>query len=840
MVGASLDPDFSMKLAIESQGNPLFVVESMRMLLENNQLIQENGYFSLVSGKLGIPAKVKDIILRRLDFLRPNQRKMLELASVIGEKFDPNLLSSVMSTGTLDVLEALNDVSASTSLVFSTDSYYSFDHAKSQEVLYSELPLDLRRGYHAKIAEELEKMAENGKNVTINDLTYHFTQADKKEKAFQYALIAGEQSLAKSSNEEAANYFIYVLQTVTASEDYSKERNKALEGLGDALLAKGLYDQSEKIFEKLADSETSIVRLRALRKAIAASQWRGDLNHALELADKAENYANLDRLEYARLLLWKGRVEGFSGDADSAIRDLEEALRVFEKEYSLPDVAQALKEASAYYTTKGNVKRALAATRRASTLYEDLKDLREQNETLLFEGIVFFSCGFNQEALDDFNKSMKISEKLIAFNEFTMASLYTSLLLETVGNLEEALSISLGALKYSEKTDSIFLKFNNYQMLTRQYAKLGDLGQAQEFHEKLMKLFPMISQKGTKLAHSTGVYANAVFFAAKEQWEQANNLFEESLQILKTAVFSPLFEPVIKADYASCLVKQCRLTEARKLMEESQKLRKALTSRLETGGLQAFLIAKKETIVGEEFEVRIDIINICKNPAQLLRIESLIPSAFDIKLLNSKCMQKGDSVDLIEELAPFDVKSVNIILQPKKAGIFNLNPSLSYMQGNDKEFRSLLIEPLKIIVNPKNIVEQSVAAVAPNSTLEFEFKTEVAGKAFDFLLGAFVQDYMRRKLPLEWFGWRTLMEIIKTTRISRHSIYGNGHHRGRAVTELEQRGLIEARIFPKERGRGGKITKVRVFYEKETIKRRIDQEISMPKRKNLATSSSHS
>jgi hypothetical protein len=50
--------------------------------------------------------------------------------------------------------------------------------------------------------------------------------------------------------------------------------------------------------------------------------------------------------------------------------------------------------------------------------------------------------------------------------------------------------------------------------------------------------------------------------------------------------------------------------------------------------------------------------------------------------------------------------------------------------------------------------------------------------------------------------------------------------------ELENRGLVEARVFPKERGRGGKITKVRIFYEKEIIKRRIDQEISSPYRKN--------
>jgi tetratricopeptide (TPR) repeat protein len=526
--------------------------------------------------------------------------------------------------------------------------------------------------------------------------------------------------------------------------------------------------------------------------------------------------------------MWKGRVIGFSGDADSAIRDLEEALRVFEKEYSLSDVAQALKEAAAYYITKGNVKRAFAAIRRASALYKDLEDLREQNETHLFEGIVFFSCGFNQEALDDFNKSMKISEKLIAFNEFTMTSLYSSLLLETEGNLEEALSISLGALKYSEKTDSIFLKFNNYQMLTRQYAKKRDMGRAQEFQEKLMKLFPIISEKGTKLAHASAVYANAVFFAIKEQWKQANSLFEESLQLLKTAVFSTLFEPIIKADYASCLAKQGQLVESQKLMEESLKLREVLKSRLETGEIQAYLMAKREKTVGEQLEIRLDIINVSKKPAQLLRIESVLLSAFDIKSLPSYCIQKGDSIDLTEKkIAPFEVETIKFILQPREVGIFNLTPFLSYTKDNAKETPSYAIEPIKIIVNPKTLSEQSVQTTASNMLLEFEFKTNAAKKAFNFLLMAFIQDYMQRRLPLDWSGWRTLMEIKKDANVSKYSIYGNGKSRGRAITELQNRGLVEARVFPKERGRGGKITKVRVFYERETVKRRIDQEISV-------------
>ena len=65
------------------------------------------------------------------------------------------------------------------------------------------------------------------------------------------------------------------------------------------------------------------------------------------------------------------------------------------------------------------------------------------------------------------------------------------------------------------------------------------------------------------------------------------------------------------------------------------------------------------------------------------------------------------------------------------------------------------------------------------------------------------------------------MQIIKNTEISKSSIYGRKTPRGPAILELEKRGVIEVRIFPGERGRGGKIMKARISYEKDEIKRYI-------------------
>jgi predicted ATPase len=146
MMGGSLQPTLVEKLAAESKGNPLFIVESLRMLHERRSLVQEDNQWRLAVDEFGIPTKIKDIILRRLAILKYAQRRVLDAASVIGEKFDVELLSNVLGLDNLEVLETLNVIAHSTSLVSVEENYYRFDHARSRETLYEELSPPLKRG----------------------------------------------------------------------------------------------------------------------------------------------------------------------------------------------------------------------------------------------------------------------------------------------------------------------------------------------------------------------------------------------------------------------------------------------------------------------------------------------------------------------------------------------------------------------------------------------------------------------------------------------------------------------------------------------------------------------
>ena len=74
------------------------------MLFEQRSLVEENSEWRLVVHELGIPSKIRDIILRRLAILKYTQRRVLDAASAIGEKFDVELLRAVLGLDSLEVL----------------------------------------------------------------------------------------------------------------------------------------------------------------------------------------------------------------------------------------------------------------------------------------------------------------------------------------------------------------------------------------------------------------------------------------------------------------------------------------------------------------------------------------------------------------------------------------------------------------------------------------------------------------------------------------------------------------------------------------------------------------
>jgi hypothetical protein len=232
--------------------------------------------------------------------------------------------------------------------------------------------------------------------------------------------------------------------------------------------------------------------------------------------------------------------------------------------------------------------------------------------------------------------------------------------------------------------------------------------------------------------------------------------------------------------------------------------------RFEHANIQTNLLVPENSRIGEIVELRLDLVNVAKKPGLIVRVEDIFPSSFEITTPPSQYIIEDGSINMKgKSIESLKIETIKANLRPTKPGTISISPQVTYVDDLGR-FRTSKPEPHVITVQSEET---------------FEFRTKAAQNAFNFLVRSFIEDYMKRRISQERSGWRTLMDVVKLGKVSKSSVYGTRGHQGRAIIELENRGLAETRIFLGERGRGGKILKIRISYEKDTIKRHIDQQI---------------
>ena len=162
---------------------------------------------------MALPASVNSVLIARVDRLVANDRKLLQAASVIGRRFDPELLAAVAGEAAVYAeLAAMQTLDLVRPEGRSGD--YEFKHALVRDALYESLLEEARTTLHLKIAEELERRSGNRLTELAEVLAYHYSQTDHTDKAFIYLSLAGSKNLSVYSLEEAGVRFAAALSVI--------------------------------------------------------------------------------------------------------------------------------------------------------------------------------------------------------------------------------------------------------------------------------------------------------------------------------------------------------------------------------------------------------------------------------------------------------------------------------------------------------------------------------------------------------------------------------------------------------------------------------------------------
>ncbi len=344
--GRPLPPEVTEQIVVKTDGNPLFVEELTKAVLEAGILIEDADGYRLDGPlpPLAIPATLHDSLMARLDRLAA-VREIAQIGAAIGREFSYFLLRALVGrdeTALKDALAQLEDAE----LVFRRgeppEAIYTFKHALVQDVAYENLLKSRRQVLHRRIAETLRDRFQTA-DAQPEVVAHHFTQAGLGEAAIEWWVKAGDRALDRSANYEAIAHLEKAISLAEGLPDGPAQRLLRLRlqtTYGHALLHGRGHSQPETIAafararELAAGIEDAAARFSAYYGMWLVSFVRADLAPMREVAA-----ASLRDAQQSPGLPAAGRAHHvfgvtcwFQGDYTAARTHLERALAAYEHE----------------------------------------------------------------------------------------------------------------------------------------------------------------------------------------------------------------------------------------------------------------------------------------------------------------------------------------------------------------------------------------------------------------------------------------------------------------------------------------------------------------------------
>ena len=344
------DPDLSplKRMVIErTEGNPFFLEESVRTLVETGTLAGTPGAYRMTNGieLVKVPATVQGVLAERIDRLMIEDKQLLQTAAVVGKIVPFALLQAISDLPEEKLRGDLANLQAGEFLYETRlfpDLEYTFKHSLTHEVAYGGLLQERRRTLHRRIAYAIESVYAARLAEQVERLAHHFTEADLAEQAVGYWRQAGQRAIERSANLEAVGHLtkgLEVLETLPETPERSGQELALLTALGAVQIA------TEG--PGTAKVERAYARARELRARFQESpehydfvvlwgRWRlcMDLKEALGLADEllgvARNQQDPGLLLQAHHAQWATLLN--LGELTSCREHIEQGIALYDQE----------------------------------------------------------------------------------------------------------------------------------------------------------------------------------------------------------------------------------------------------------------------------------------------------------------------------------------------------------------------------------------------------------------------------------------------------------------------------------------------------------------------------
>ena len=404
----------------KADGNPFFIEELIRSLIETKQIVRQNSHWEAVSevAKVSMPNTLRGVLSARIDRLPETSKHVLQNAAVIGRLFDLHILRRLTHlNGGLDAhIQYLKEVS----LIETIFQEYAFRHVLIQEAAYDSILIKNRVELHRQIGETLEELHADRTEEFAPLIAYHFYTA-QDARSLKYDLLAGEKAARLYANAEAATHFGRALEVARRNNNELKQIKYLFSELGRVLQLAGRYEQALKTYNELqefgrARGDRSIEMAALMAKAPLYSTFtplhdsslsEQLLIQALEISREIGDRAAQARLSWNLMLNYL-----YSKRPNQALEHGQVALNLARESGNREQLAYVLNDLCRLYTCRGEFVQAHAAIEEARALWRALDNQVMLGDSFGSEAEAYYNAGEFDLSFECSQQALQITEKI--------------------------------------------------------------------------------------------------------------------------------------------------------------------------------------------------------------------------------------------------------------------------------------------------------------------------------------------------------------------------------------------------------------------------------------------
>ena len=531
----------------KGEGNPFYVEEVTKALVESGVLRPSNGSYALERplDQVRVPDTIQEVILSRIDRLEQEAKEAIQLASVIGREFTSRLLNRIS-----DIDAKLDDLLVDLKkleLIYEKDYFpelsYMFKHALTHDVAYSTLLLERRKNLHRMVGAAIEELYADRLPEQYEALAHHYHEAQDWQKALDYLEKAGDKAVAAYANQDALDYYGRALEVCEKiGLDGLKPAAAVAEKRGFVNFGIGAPDDAAKDFERVRECAQVLGDRRQEGLALGwtgiMNAWGSDpeggeakIRSALEIGD--EGYDDLR----AVTTFWLGSLSRIYGKFDESRPYLEQADEL------VPELGDPF--TVGFWAFMGGMMKNWEARFDASR--EHLERWRRALDGSIFtqtgrlwsEALALAGQGEYTQALDRLHEALAICDR-------TGETLVKARTLNTVGWVFGELQDHEAAIEWNKQSEEAALKVNapDPEIESNARLNLGDnlraLGRLDEA-EKYYETVERVARHSTpRERFALWLYSQHLFHSYGELWlergdyEKALSYADECVQLAES------------------------------------------------------------------------------------------------------------------------------------------------------------------------------------------------------------------------------------------------------------------------------------------------------------------